>query len=328
MRRRLITGLAAVLGVVLVGAAVADARSTAESGTGPRDKLHLIAPASPGGGWDTLIREFQSAVGENGLSGTTEVLNIPGAGGTIGLARLSGQAGRSNTMMATGAVMMGSIETTESQVTLRDVTPVARLADDYGVVVVPADSPYRTIRDLMAAWRADPTSVVVGGGSAGGTDHLLTGMLMEAAGVDTGKLNYIAYPGGGEVTAGMLSGDLDVGFSSYAEFAGQIESGELRALGLSAPEPLEGVDVPTFREQGVDVQLANWRGLVAPPGISPEQRAELQEIAKQVHATPQWQNTLRRNGWKDTFQTGAEFERFLDSETERIARISKELGLS
>ncbi|MDR7301956.1 Bug family tripartite tricarboxylate transporter substrate binding protein [Haloactinomyces albus] len=328
MRGRLSTILAALLGVVLVGAAVADARATAESGTGPRDKLHLIAPASPGGGWDTLIREFQTAVGEHNLSDTTEVLNIPGAGGTIGLSRLSGQAGRGNTLMATGAVMMGSIETTESQVTLRDVTPIARLADDYSAVVVPADSPYRTVRDLFAAWRADPASVIVGGGSAGGTDHLLTGMLMEAAGVDTGKLNYIAYPGGGEVVAGLLSGDLDVGVSSYAEFAGQIKSGELRALGLSSPEPLEGVNVPTFREQGVDVALANWRGLIAPPGISTAQRAELEKIARQVHATPQWQSALRRNGWKDTFRTGAEFRRFIDTETERIARISKELGLS
>ncbi len=328
MRKRLLTTLVAVLGVVIVGAATVDAHSTAESGTGPRDKLHLIAPASPGGGWDTMTREFQSGVDARGLSNTTEVLNVPGAGGTIGLTRLAGMTGRGNTLMATGAVMMGSIETTESRVTLGDVTPIARLADDYGVVVVPADSPYHSIHDLFAAWRADPSSVVVGGGSAGGTDHLLTGMLMEAAGVDTGKLNYIAYAGGGEVTAGILNGGLDVGVSSYAEFAGQIKSGELRALGLSAPEPVDSIDVPTFRERGVDVQLANWRGLVAPPGLSPEQRAELVEIARQVHGSSQWQAALRRNGWKDTFQTGTEFKRFVDTESERIARISTKLGLS
>lgn len=328
MRRRLINSLVALFGVVIMGVAAADARSAAESGTGPRDKLHLTAPAAPGGGWDTITREFQSVVGENGLSETTEVLNIPGAGGTIGLARLSTKVGAGNTMMATGAVMMGSIVTTESRVTIQDVTPIARLADDYGVVVVPADSPYRTIQDLFAAWHADLMSVVVGGGSAGGTDHLLTGMLMEAAGVDTGKLNYIAYPGGGEVVAGLLGGDLDIGVSSYAEFAGQIESGELRALGLSAPEPLQGVNVPTFREQGVDVQLANWRGLIAPPGLSAAQRTELEKIARQVHSTQQWQDALRRNGWKDTFQTGAEFERFLKTEMKRITRISEELGLS
>lgn len=328
MKGKLVTSLVAILGVVIVGVAAADARSTSESGSGPRDKAHLVAPAAPGGGWDTMIREFQAVVDDKDLSGTTEVLNIPGAGGTIGLARLSEQAGRGNMIMATGAVMMGSIEATGSRITLQDVTPIARLADDYAAVVVPADSPFRTVQDLFAAQREDPESVVVGGGSAGGTDHLLSGMLMDAAGVDTGRLNYIAYPGGGEVVAGMLSGDLDVGVSSYSDFADQIETGELRALGLSSPERLEGVDIPTFREQGVDVQLANWRGLVAPPGISPEQRAELQELATQVRESPRWQESLQRTGSKDAFQTGPEFERFLDTETARIARISKELGLS
>lgn len=328
MRTGLIKVSVALLGVALAGVAVTDARSAAESGNGPRDKLHLIAPAAPGGGWDTLTREFQTGVDEKGLSGTTEVLNIPGAGGTIGLARLSQKVGMDNTLMATGAVMMGSIVATDSHISIQDVTPIARLADDYGVLVVPADSPYETVQDLFAAWRADPASVHVGGGSAGGTDHLLAGMLMKAARAETDELNYIAYPGGGELAAALLSGDLDVGLSGYSELAGQIESGNLRALGISAPEPLPNVDVATFREQGVDVELANWRGLVAPPGISADERHELERIARAVHGSPQWQSTLRRNGWQDTFQTGARFERFLGTEMKRISRISAELGLS
>ncbi|WP_258174828.1 Bug family tripartite tricarboxylate transporter substrate binding protein [Actinopolyspora mortivallis] len=319
---------AAVLGVVIVGGGLADAHTKAAEGTGPRDKLHLVAPASPGGGWDTVAREIQGAVDAHDLSGTTEVLNIPGAGGTIGLSRLAQQEGRANRLMMTGAVMTGAIQTTDSAVTLDDVTPIARMADDYEAVVVPSDSPYRTVDDLMAAWRQHPRAVVVGGGSAGGTDHLFAGMLLHASGVDTSRLNYVAYPGGGEVVTGLLDGGLDVGVSSYQDFAGQIEAGNLRALGISAPEPLEKVDVPTFVEQGVDVTLANWRGVVAAPGITPEQRAELERIVEWVHRTGQWRRAVRRNGWKDTFRTGAAFERFLDSETARIGRISEELGLS
>lgn len=318
----------AVLGTLLVIAGLAQARTTVDSGTGPRDKLHLIAPADPGGGWDTVAREMQSAVEAHGLSRTTEVLNIPGAGGTIGLSRLANQPGRANKLMMSGAVMTGSIQTTDSQVTLDDVTPIARLADDYEAVVVPADSPFHTVQDLMNAWRNDPRSVVVGGGSAGGTDHLFAGMLLRAANVETSRLNYIAYPGGGEVVTGLLSGGLDVGVSSYQEFAGQIASGKLRALGISAEQRVPGVDIPTFVEQGVDAKLANWRGVIAPPGIRGAQRRRLERIVTEIHHTPQWRSAVERNGWKDTFQTGAEFRRFLESETARISGISKELGLS
>ncbi|SFD69512.1 putative tricarboxylic transport membrane protein [Actinopolyspora alba] len=329
MTGRLILRLtAAVLGVVVVGAGLTDAHTKASGGKDPRDKLQLMAPADPGGGWDTVAREIQSSVDAHGLSRATEVLNVPGAGGTIGLSRLANQSGKGNKLMMSGAVMTGAIQTTDSATTLDDVTPIARLADDYEVVVVPKDSPFRTVEDLMSAWRADPRSVAVGGGSAGGTDHLFAGMLLRAAGVDTSELNYIAYAGGGEVVTGLLDGGLDVGVSSYAEFAGQIEAGKLRALGVSSQRPLEGVDIPTFVEQGVDASLANWRGVVAPPGLSDAQRAELERIVTTVHGSGRWQDAVERNGWKDTFQTGAEFRSFLESETARIKRISEELGLS
>lgn len=329
MTRRWIFRLAAAaLGLALVAVGVTDAATSARGGAGPTDKLQLIAPAAPGGGWDSVARELQGAADEHSLANSTEVLNVPGAGGTIGLARLSGQGGRGDTLMLSGAVMMGSIAMTGSETTLQDVTPIARLADDYSAVVVPADSPYQSINDLVAAWQKDPLSVAIGGGSAGGTDHLLTGLLMETSGIDTDKLNYIAYSGGGEVVAGMLNGGLDAGVSSYDDFADQIKTGELRALGISSDERLPGVHVPTFIEQGVDVELANWRGLVAPPGITDEQRAELTRMAVRMHDTPEWRDALERNGWEDTFQTGDDFQRFIDAETKRINRISQELGLS
>ncbi|MQA11794.1 MAG: tripartite tricarboxylate transporter substrate binding protein [Pseudonocardiaceae bacterium] len=320
--------LAAALGLVVVAFALVDVHNSAEAGSGPRDRLHITVPAAPGGGWDSVGREIQSVVDGKGLANTTEVLNVPGAGGTIGLARVINQAGRGDTLMMTGTVMMGSIKATGSPYDLGDVTPIARLADDYGVVVVPANSPYRTLHDLLAAWRANPASVAVGGGSVGGTDHLLAGMLMEAAGAEPSSLNYIAYAGGGEALAGMLNGSLDVGVSGYDEFSEQIESGELRALGLSAGKPVEDIDVPTFREQGVNVELANWRGVVAPSKLSDAQRVDLERLMKQVHDSGQWQDTLEKQDWQDTFQTGAAFERFVASETARIDKIGEELGLS
>lgn len=326
--RLLLRGIAAVLGLVVVAAGLVDANSKATDGAGPRDRLKIVVPAAPGGGWDSVARELQAVAADHELAGSTEILNVPGAGGTIGLSRLVNQPGRGNTLMMTGTVMMGSIKAVDSPATLREVTPIARLADDYAVVAVPADSPYRTVGDLLAAWREKPRSVVIGGGSIGGTDQLLGGMLADAGGADPKKLNYIAYAGGGEAVAGMLNGSLDVGISGYDEFAAQIETGELRALGISARKRLDGVDIPTFREQGVDVELANWRGLVAPPGITQKQRDELTTLVKDIHGTEQWRNTLEKNEWADTFQTGPEFQRFVGNETARIDRISEELGLS
>ncbi|OLT39012.1 tricarboxylic transporter [Saccharomonospora sp. CUA-673] len=321
-------GVAVVATLALVGVAVVDILNSAEAGSGPRDRLHITVPAAPGGGWDSVGREIQSVIDGEGFANTTEVLNVPGAGGTIGLARVANQGGRGDTMMITGTVMMGTIAATGSPNDLTDVTPIARLADDYGVVVVPADSPIRTLDDLLDQWRADPRSVAVGGGSVGGTDHLIAGMLMDEAGADASNLNYIPYAGGGEAVAGLLSGSLDAGVSGYDEFSAQIESGEVRALGLSAAEPVDGIDIPTFRQQGVDVELANWRGVVAPPGLSDNQRADLEEVLEQVHGTRQWQDTLETQEWQDTFLTGEPFERFVERETARITEISEELGLA
>ncbi|MBB3662587.1 MULTISPECIES: Bug family tripartite tricarboxylate transporter substrate binding protein [Prauserella salsuginis group] len=320
--------VAAVATVALVGVAVVDVMSSAEAGSGPRDRLNITVPAAPGGGWDSVGREIQSVVDSNGYVNTTEVLNVPGAGGAIGLARVVNQSGRGDTLMMTGTVMMGSIAATGTPHDLTDVTPIARLANDYGVVVVPANSPIKDLDDLLQRWRDDPRSVAVGGGSVGGTDHLLAGMLMDEAGADPGGLNYIPYAGGGEAVAGLLNGSLDVGVSGYDEFAAQIESGEVRALGLSAAEPVDGIDIPTFRQQNVDVELANWRGVVAPPGLSDGQRRELETLLEQVHGTEQWQDTLDTQEWQDTFLTGEPFERFVERETARITEISKELGLA
>ncbi|GAB2936979.1 Bug family tripartite tricarboxylate transporter substrate binding protein [Streptomyces mayteni] len=325
-RRPLAAGGYAAVVLALIALAVVDAAGQSAGG-GARTNLTLMAPAAPGGGWDLAARESQQALRSSGVVNNAQVVNVPGAAGTIGLSQTVGRSGDESLLMVTGTVMLGGIRVTGSDHTMADVAPVARLADDYEVLVVPADSPHRTLDDLLDAWRADPHGVAVGGGSLGGTDHLLAGMLASAAGIDPGQLNYLAYSGGGEVTTSLLSHTVQVGVSGFNDFADQIETGRFRALGLAAAEPVPGIDVPTLVDQGMDVVLTNWRGLMAPPGLDDGQLAELRDIATELVATEEWADALERNRWEDTFMTGDEFTEFLDAETARIDAIVEELGL-
>lgn len=318
------TGVA--VSAVLVGFAVVNASGASGEAT-PRSQLTLNVPAAPGGGWDLAAREAQQALRAEDISANVQVVNVPGAGGTIGLAQFVSFPGDPTALMLTGTVMEGAIITNGSSATLQDTTPIARLANDYEVVIVPADSPFQTLDDFIAAWAEDPHSIAVGGGGIGGTDQLLAGLLMQASGIDPADLNYIAYSGGGEVLTSLLSNTVDVGISGYNEFSDQIEAGNLRALGLSAEEPIDGIDVPTFIEQGIDVELPNWRGVVASPGITDQERQALIDVITEMVESPSWQDTLERNSWTDSFLTGKDFEDFLEEDQTRIAGIIEELGL-
>lgn len=325
MRSHLSRIVIAVLAVTLFVVAASDA-SQSGGENNPRAQLNIIAPAAPGGGWDTFGREGQQALTTNGIVNAVRVRNVPGAAGTIGLTQFVQFAGRTDTLLVTGGVMVGGVVLQDSDATLEDVTPIARLADDYNVLVVPADSPYETLEEFMDAWQDRP-GMAIAGGSLGSIDHLLTGMLAQEAGVDPSETNYIAYSGGGEVIRAMISGSAAGAITGYNDFADQIAVGEVRALGISAAEPLDGIDVPTFIEQGVEVSMSNWRGLVAPPDIPDEVRDELIAIATEMRDTDEWRDTLDRNDWSDEFMVGAEFEEFLMSEIESTEEIIRGLGL-
>lgn len=316
----------AILVVVVTGAAVVDAASSGGVSTA-RSKLTMIAPAAPGGGWDGFVREAQQVMRSDGIVTNPQVVNIPGAGGTIGLTQFVQEAGREDLVMVTGGVMVGAIELSDTKEGLDDVVPLARLADDYAVVVVPTDSPFQTLDELLGAWKEDPGAYAIGGGSLGSIDHLLGGMLAKELGVDPRLVNYIAYSGGGEALNALLSHTTPIGISGYNEVRGQIEAGNLRALAISSEERLPGSDVPTFKEQGVDVSMSNWRGLVAPPGISPDAKAELEAIISELHESPEWSEVVERNSWTDTYQTGPEFTGFIDDEVETVSEIVGDLGL-
>lgn len=314
--------------VVLVVTALAFVNAAQTSGQSTvRSRLTLIAPAAPGGGWDGFAREAQQVMRAEGIVNSVQVVNVPGAGGTIGLSQLVEMRGRSDIMMITGGVMVGAIAVGDTPETLADVTPIARLADDYAALVVPADSPIRTFQEFVDAWKADPTGVSLAGGSLGSIDHLVTGMLARELGIDPAQANYIAYSGGGEALAAMLSHTTTGGMSGYNEVAGQIEAGQLRLLAVSAPERIAGVDAPTFIEGGVDLSMSNWRGFVAPPDLPAEDIAELKEIVEEMHATQAWGDVVSRNSWTDSYLVGDEFEAFIAQQQSEVDDVVKELGL-
>ena len=292
------------------------------------ESMRIMAPASPGGGWDGTSRAMQEVLQETGIVPQVEVFNVPGAGGTVGLAQLaSTESDSGDLLMMMGLVMVGSILTNDAAVTLEQTTPIARLTGEYEVIVVPADSEFETLDDLLAAFEEDPGSISWAGGSAGGTDHILVGLVAEQVGVDPQGVNYIPFSGGGEALASLLGGQVSAGVSGYSEWAGQIEAGDLRVLGISSAERVEGIDAPTLMEQGVDVELANWRGVVAPPDITDDERAALIETMDQMVASDAWQETLDRFNWTGLYMAGDEFEEYLANEQERVTAILQQIGL-
>ncbi|MGB3356125.1 MAG: tripartite tricarboxylate transporter substrate-binding protein [Mycobacterium sp.] len=323
-----------ILGVLVVVALVVAAGVNANrSGTGAeaRAKMTLIAPAAAGGGWDLVAREAQQALRTDGIVNNVQVVNVPGAGGTIGLSQLSELTGNATTMMVTGTVMLGGITRNDSPITLAEMTPIARLAEDFEVIVVPADSPFQTLDEMIEQWRADPGAMPIGGGSAGGIDHMVAALLAREAGINPGDIRYSAYAGGGELTINLLStapGTPGVGISGYNDFRDLLIDGQLRALTVVAPERLEGLDAPTASEAGYPaVDLVNWRGFVAPAGLDADQQQELINIVTEMTETEEWQGAIDRNRWKPAFLTGQEFGQFLEEEQQRVDVILQDLGL-
>ncbi|MEY7973375.1 Bug family tripartite tricarboxylate transporter substrate binding protein [Saccharomonospora xinjiangensis] len=320
----------AVLGAALLVLLVPPLVSSGGDEAGPRIRgLRVMVPNTPGGGYDITARTAVKVLEDNDLNGPTEVFNLPGAGGTVALGRLVGERGNGRLAMSMGLGVVGSVYTNSSPSTLQDTTPIAKLTEEADIIVVGKDSPYQDIGDLLDAWKADPGGVPVGGGSSpGGPDHLAPMLTAKAIGLDPKKVNYVPFDGGGELMASVLGGKIAFGVSGIGETRDQIEAGELRALAVTGPERVRGIDAPTLLESGVDVSFTNWRGIVAPPGLSEGDRQKLIDLFTAMHGTEQWQEMLRVNGWSDAFSTGDEFARFLADENDRVASVLKELGLA
>lgn len=337
MRNTLITaGVAGVLVLALAGcnpqggnpATTGDASAPAAVTI---DSVQIIVPADPGGGWDQTGRALSDVLTADGLVSSAPVSNVGGAGGTVGLASLVTERDP-YTLMVTGLVMVGAVETNMAENRMEDTTPIARLTEEPLVIVVPASSPYETLEDLVDDIVANGQDVTVTGGSAGGADHILAGLLLEEAGISgddiPSKLNYVPNAGGGEAVSLLLGNNVSAGISGVGEFAEYVESGDLRALAVSSETPAVLLpDAPTMIDEGYDIVYTNWRGLLAPGNISDEDAAALTALVTELHASDAWTATLEEKGWSDAFLTGEEFTSYLDENITEVQATLKNIGL-
>ncbi|PJI98351.1 putative tricarboxylic transport membrane protein [Acidovorax sp. 69] len=277
--------------------------------------VKMMIPANPGGGWDSTGRALGKAMQDAGAASSVSYDNKGGAAGAIGLAQfVNASKGDANAMMVMGAVMLGGIITGKPPVGLDKVTPLARLTSEYNVFVLPANSPFKTMKDVVEQLKKDPGSVKWGGGSRGSTEHIAAAMIAREVGVDPAKINYVAFRGGGEATAAILGGNVTVGGSGYSEFAEYISAGKMRAVGVTSGTRLKGVNVPTLKEQGINVEIGNWRGVYGAPGITAEQRKALVDALAKTFKSKAWQDAMEKNGWTPAWMAGDEFANFVDAE--------------
>ncbi|MBX9392107.1 tripartite tricarboxylate transporter substrate binding protein [Streptomyces sp. TRM72054] len=327
MRLRTPLALFGAAVLVLLGPPLLTTGSSTETGT-QIPGLRFMVPNTPGGGYDITARTAAKNAEDAGLTSNIEVFNLPGAGGTVGLTRLVSEHGNGKLAMSMGLGVVGAVRSNDAPKTLADTTPIARLTEEQDVVVVAKDSPYRTIDDLIDAWKADPGKLPVGGGSSpGGPDHLAPMLMAQAAGISPKQVNYIPFDGGGELLASILGNKVAFGVSGVGEYLDQIKAGELRLLAVTGPERVDGLDAPTLQEAGFDVNFTNWRGIVAPPGLTDAERDKLVRLIEELHDSPEWQASLKQNGWDDAFLSGEEFGDFLNAQDQRVVSVLKELGL-
>jgi len=292
------------------------------------ENFKVMIGANPGGGYDQAGRGIGKALQEAGVAGSVTYENKGGAGGTIGLAQfVNSSKGDPNALVVVGGVMVGAIVQNKPPITLDNATPIARLMAEYNVFVVPPDSPLKSMADVVAQMKKDPASVKWGGGSKGSIDHLSVAMIAREVGVDVAKINYVPFKGGGEATAAVLGGHVTVGTSGWAELQEFVNTGKMRAIAITSPTRLKGVKVPTLKEQGVNVELGNWRGVYAAPGITAPQRKALTDAVVKATQTKGWAETLEKNNWSAAVLTGPELEKFVSDDHARLRALMLKLGM-
>ncbi len=292
------------------------------------EAIKMMIPANPGGGWDTTGRALGSAMQDAGVASSVSYDNKGGAAGAIGLAQfVNSTKGDPNALIVMGAVMLGGMITGKPPVSLSQATPIARLTSEYNVFVLPGDSPFKTMKDVVEQMKKDPGSVKWGGGSRGSTEHIAAAMIARVVGVDPSKINYVAFRGGGEATAAILGGNVTVGGSGYSEFAEYIKTGKMRAIAVTSDKRLPGIDVPTLKEQGIDVVIGNWRGVYGAGGIDAAQRKALTDRVVAATKSKAWAASLEKNQWTPALLTGPAFDTFVDSEFASLRAVMVKSGM-
>jgi putative tricarboxylic transport membrane protein len=328
--RAWVRGLFVAIVVGLVATACGESGGGGGGGGGSRQVtgLKILVGTAPGGGFDLTARTAAKAMEDAKLARNVEVQNLAGAGNTIALQRLVNEKGNGKVIQQMGLGLVGGVYTNKSKATLDQTTPVAKLTEEPEIVVVPKGSPYQSLEQLLSAWKADPGKLAVGGGSSpGGPDHLAPMLIAKAAGIEPKEVNFVSFDGGGELLAAVLGKQVAFGVTGIGETRDQIEAGEVKALAVTSAEQVEGLDTPTLKEQGIDLEFTNWRGWVAPPELSNEDKQALIDLATKMHDSQQWKDALAKNGWTDAFMTGDEYGTFLKSEDQRVGDVLSQLGL-
>jgi putative tricarboxylic transport membrane protein len=293
------------------------------------DSIHFLIPGGAGGGWDGTARGTGEALTESGLVGQTSYENMSGGGGgrAIGYIIENAESNHGTLMVNSTPIIIRSLTGVFPQ-NFRDLTLVAGTIGDYAAIVVSADSDIENMGDLIAAFEADPNAVSVGGGSVpGGMDHLVAAMVMEAGGVDPTEVTYVAYDGGGEAIAGILSGEIDALSTGFSEAIELARAGEVRIIGVTSEERVDSYDeAPTMMEQGLDTSFVNWRGFFAAPGLPDDQLAAYQEAIAQMYETEQWEDVRQRNGWVNIHNSGDDFQTFLENQEQEIGDLMRTVG--
>jgi putative tricarboxylic transport membrane protein len=290
--------------------------------------MKMMIPANPGGGWDTTGRALGKALQDAGVASSVQFENKGGAAGALGLAQfVNASKGDPNALLVMGAVMLGGIISGKPPVSLSQATPIARLLSEYNVFVVHAGSPLKTMKDVIDQLKKDPGSVKWGGGSRGATEHIAAAMIARDVGVDAAKINYVPFRGGGEATAAILGGNVTIGGSGFSEFQPYLESGKMRAIAVTAPARIKGLNAPTLKELGINVEIGNWRGVYAPPGITPEQRKALTDLVVAATKSKSWAESIDKNGWTPALLAGPEFDAFVDREFATLRAIMVKSGM-
>lgn len=334
MRTKLLRVSAGALAVLTASACGATgktdtAATNAADASKPVSGLRLMVPNSPGGGYDTTARKGAKVMEDAKIANSVEVFNLTGAGGTVGLAKLINEKGNGDLAMMMGLGVVGATYTNKAAAKLSNTTPIAKLIEESSGIMVAKNSPYQSIADLVKAWKANPKAFAVGGGSSpGGPDHLLPMQFAQAVGIDPKAVNFISYDGGGELLPAILGNKLAFAASGTGEYIDQIKSGAVRVLATTGEKRIDSLpDVKTLKEQDVDLTFTNWRGIVAPPGITDAQKARWVSVFDAMHATQGWKDEMAKNGWTDAYLSGDEFATFLTAQDKRVADVLTTLGL-
>jgi len=317
--------LAHTFRAVLAGAVLLTASAAAAQSFG---RLEMVVPGGPGSGQDQAARAYEEALRTERLIAGSQIQHVAGGGGMIAISQfLTGKVGNGNAIVTQGAGHLSFPLSNRTPVSLDNVTPLARLAGEYEIMVVRSNSEFKTVGELIAKYKANPASISWGAGSRGSTDHIFYALVSKAAGVDPKLLNYIPHENTGDIVAAVLGGHVHVGAGGYQDFASQVQAGRMRVLAVGSPERLPGIDAPTLRESGLDVVLTNWRGVSAHPSISKEQLDRLSVLFATMVKSPTWRRILADKGWNDLYLDRDGYAAFIKSEQARVREVLKEIGM-